>query len=45
MTIAPTNVAHVLMAFCLHQAVFSRIMGAATDRGDAHTASVKVARR
>jgi short-subunit dehydrogenase len=29
----------------LHQAVFSRIMGAATDRGDAHTASVKVARR
>jgi len=29
----------------LHQAVFSRIMGAATDRGDAHTASVGVARR
>ena len=29
----------------LHQAVFSRIMGAATDRGVAHTASVKVARR
>jgi len=29
----------------LHQAVFSRIMGAATDRGDAHTAPVKVARR
>jgi len=29
----------------LHQAVFSRIMGAATDHGDAHTASVKVARR
>ena len=29
----------------LHQAVFARIMGAATDRGDAHTASVKVARR
>src|SRR6185436_5368878 len=29
----------------LHQAVFARIMGAATDRGDAYTASVKVARR
>jgi short-subunit dehydrogenase len=29
----------------LHQAVFSRIMGAATDRGDAPTAPVKVARR
>ena len=29
----------------LHQAVFSRIMGAATDRGDAYTASVGVARR
>jgi short-subunit dehydrogenase len=29
----------------LHQAVFSRIMAAATDRGDAHTAPVKVARR
>src|SRR5213596_596758 len=29
----------------LHQAVFSRIMGAATDRADAHGASVKVARR
>jgi short-subunit dehydrogenase len=29
----------------LHQAVFSRIMGATTNRGDAHTASVKVARR
>jgi len=29
----------------LHQAVFSRIMGVATDRGDAHTAPVKVARR
>jgi len=29
----------------LHQAVFARIMGATTDRGDAHTASVKVARR
>jgi short-subunit dehydrogenase len=29
----------------LHQAVFARIMGAATDRGDAHPASVKVARR
>lgn len=29
----------------LHQAVFSRIMGAATDRGDAHTAPVKGARR
>ncbi len=29
----------------LHQAVFSRVMGAATNRGDAHTASVKVARR
>jgi uncharacterized protein len=29
----------------LHQAVFSHIMGAATDRGDAHTAPVKVARR
>src|SRR4029078_10402919 len=28
----------------LHQAVFSRIMGAATDRGDAHTASVKAKR-
>jgi hypothetical protein len=28
----------------LHQAIFSRIMGAA-DRGDAYTASVKVARR
>jgi len=28
----------------LHQAVFSRIMGAATDRGDAHTTPVKVAR-
>src|SRR5438094_216922 len=29
----------------LHQAVFARIMGAADDRGDAHTAPVKVARR
>jgi hypothetical protein len=29
----------------LHQAVFSRIMGAATDRGDAYTASIKGARR
>ena len=29
----------------LHQAIFSRIMGAATDRGDASTASVGVARR
>lgn len=29
----------------LHQAVFARIMGATTERGDAHTASVKVARR
>src|SRR3954447_3967777 len=29
----------------LHQAVLSRIMGAATDRGDAYTASVGVARR
>src|SRR3954447_14933366 len=29
----------------LHQAIFSRIMGAASDRGDAYTASVKVARR
>src|SRR5216110_3491574 len=29
----------------LHQAVFSRIMGAATDRGEAYTASVGVARR
>jgi short-subunit dehydrogenase len=29
----------------LHQAVFARVMGAATDRGDAHAASVKVARR
>ena len=29
----------------LHQAVFSRVMGATTDRGDAHAASVKVARR
>jgi len=29
----------------LHQAVFSRIMGAATDRGDAYTASVGVARK
>jgi uncharacterized protein len=29
----------------LHQAVFARIMGAAADRGDAHTAPVKVARR
>jgi short-subunit dehydrogenase len=29
----------------LHQAVFARIMGAATDRGDAHAAPVKVARR
>src|SRR5436853_2703449 len=29
----------------LHQAVFSRIMGAATDRGDAYTASLGVARR
>ena len=29
----------------LHQAVFSRIMGAATDRGNAQTASVTVARR
>jgi uncharacterized protein len=29
----------------LHQAVFSRIMGATTNRGDAHTASVNVARR
>src|SRR5947199_562758 len=28
----------------LHQAVFARIMGAATDRGDAHAAPVKVAR-
>jgi uncharacterized protein len=28
----------------LHQAIFSRIMGAA-DRGDAYTASIKVARR
>ena len=29
----------------LHQAVFARIMGATTERGNAHTASVKVARR
>jgi hypothetical protein len=29
----------------LHQAVFARIMGAATGRGDAHAAPVKVARR
>jgi uncharacterized protein len=29
----------------LHQAVFARVMGAATDRADAHAASVKVARR
>ena len=29
----------------LNQAIFSRIMGAATDRGDAHSASVGVARR
>src|SRR5213596_1328260 len=29
----------------LHQAIFSRIMGAKTDRGDAYTASVGVARR
>jgi hypothetical protein len=29
----------------LHQAVFSRTMGAATGRGDAYTASVSVARR
>jgi hypothetical protein len=29
----------------LHQAVFARIMGAASDRSDAHTASVKVAGR
>jgi hypothetical protein len=29
----------------LHQAIFSRIMGAANDRGDAYTASIKVARR
>src|SRR5438034_2618802 len=29
----------------LHQAVLSRIMGAATDRGDAYTAPVGVARR
>ena len=29
----------------LHQAVFARVMGAATDRGAAHAASVKVARR
>ena len=29
----------------LHQAVFARIMGATTERGDAHTASVKVAGR
>ena len=29
----------------LHQAIFSRIMGAATDRGDAYSASVGVARR
>ena len=29
----------------LHQPVFARIMGAATDRGDAHTAAVKVAGR
>src|SRR5688500_5954863 len=29
----------------LHQAVVSRIMGAATDRGNASTASVHVARR
>ena len=29
----------------LHQAVFARIMGATTERGDAHTASVKVAER
>jgi short-subunit dehydrogenase len=28
----------------LHQAVFSRIMGAATDRDDAHTASIKAQR-
>jgi hypothetical protein len=29
----------------LHQAIFSRIMGAATDRRDTYNASVKVARR
>jgi hypothetical protein len=29
----------------LHQAVFARVMGATTERGDAHTASVKVAGR
>jgi short-subunit dehydrogenase len=29
----------------LHQTVFARVMGAATDRADAHAASVKVARR
>src|SRR4029450_11993929 len=29
----------------LHQAVFSRIMGATTNRGEAHTASVKAGRR
>jgi uncharacterized protein len=29
----------------VHQAVFARIMGATTERGDAHTASVKVAGR
>jgi uncharacterized protein len=29
----------------LHQAVFARIMGATTERGDAHTATVKVAGR
>jgi short-subunit dehydrogenase len=28
----------------LHQAVFSRIMGAATDRGDPYTASIKAQR-
>ena len=28
----------------LHQAVFSRVMGAATDRGDAYTASIKAQR-
>src|SRR5690242_7279879 len=28
----------------LHQAVFSRVMGAANDRGDAYTASIKVRR-
>jgi hypothetical protein len=29
----------------LNQAIISRLMGAGTDRGDAHTASVGVARR